>query len=173
MATLSRLARVVAGPLQAAVLVARMAELERTRERFTERAIAAQEAERSRLASDIHDGISQRLVSLSYHLDAAGGLLLSDPGLAAEQIRTAQQLAAAPNSVIQAYAPTNSIIITAAEPVYRALRSVIDALDQRRPFRLDTARWEGRLYQIPTAMMFAQAIRRTHEEGGSISDLLK
>jgi signal transduction histidine kinase len=92
-ATLSRLARVVAGPLQAAVLVSRMAELERTRERFTERAIAAQEAERSRLASDIHDGISQRLVSLSYHLDAAGGLLLSDPGLAAEQIRTAQQLA--------------------------------------------------------------------------------
>jgi general secretion pathway protein D len=40
--------------------------------------------------------------------------------------------AAAPNSVIQAYPPTNSIIITASEPVYRALRTVIDALDQRR-----------------------------------------
>src|SRR5688572_33348219 len=40
--------------------------------------------------------------------------------------------AAAPSSVIQAYAPTNSIIITATEPVYRSLRSVIDALDQRR-----------------------------------------
>ena len=39
---------------------------------------------------------------------------------------------AAPNSVIQAYAPTNSIIITASEPVYRSLRTVIDALDQRR-----------------------------------------
>ncbi len=40
--------------------------------------------------------------------------------------------AAAPNSVIQAYPPTNSIIIAASEPVYRSLRGVIDALDQRR-----------------------------------------
>ena len=46
----------------------------------------------------------------------------------------AQQAAAtpAPSSVIQAYPPTNSIIITATEPVYRSLRTVIDALDQRR-----------------------------------------
>jgi general secretion pathway protein D len=34
--------------------------------------------------------------------------------------------------VIQAYPPTNSIIISASEPVYRSLRTVIDALDQRR-----------------------------------------
>jgi general secretion pathway protein D len=40
--------------------------------------------------------------------------------------------AAAPSSIIQAYPPTNSIIITASEPVYRSLRTVIDALDQRR-----------------------------------------
>ena len=40
--------------------------------------------------------------------------------------------AAAPASVIQAYPPTNSIIITANEPTYRALRAVIDQLDQRR-----------------------------------------
>ena len=39
---------------------------------------------------------------------------------------------AAPSSIIQAYAPTNSIIITASEPVYRSLRTVIDTLDQRR-----------------------------------------
>src|SRR5207253_10108549 len=39
---------------------------------------------------------------------------------------------AAPSSVLQAYPPTNSIIITASEPVYRALRTVIDSLDQRR-----------------------------------------
>jgi general secretion pathway protein D len=38
----------------------------------------------------------------------------------------------APNSIIQAYPPTNSIIITASEPVYRSLRTVIDTLDQRR-----------------------------------------
>ena len=40
--------------------------------------------------------------------------------------------AIAPSSVIQAYPPTNSIIITASEPVYRSLRTVIDSLDQRR-----------------------------------------
>jgi general secretion pathway protein D len=39
---------------------------------------------------------------------------------------------AAPSSVVQAYPPTNSIIITASEPVYRSLRAVIDQLDQRR-----------------------------------------
>ncbi|HYC37624.1 MAG TPA: type II secretion system secretin GspD [Usitatibacter sp.] len=38
----------------------------------------------------------------------------------------------APSSIIQAYPPTNSIIITASEPVYRGLRTVIDSLDQRR-----------------------------------------
>lgn len=36
------------------------------------------------------------------------------------------------NSVIQAYPPTNSIIISAPEHVYRSLRTVIDNLDQRR-----------------------------------------
>ena len=39
---------------------------------------------------------------------------------------------AAPSSIVQAYAPTNSLIITAPEPTYRALRSVIDKLDVRR-----------------------------------------
>lgn len=40
--------------------------------------------------------------------------------------------AAAPASTIQAYAPTNSLIITAPEPTYRSLRAVIDKLDVRR-----------------------------------------
>jgi general secretion pathway protein D len=40
--------------------------------------------------------------------------------------------ATAPSSIIQAYPPTNSIIISAPEPVYRSLRTVIDTLDQRR-----------------------------------------
>ena len=41
--------------------------------------------------------------------------------------------AAVPSSVIQAYPPTNSLIITASEPVYNNLRTVIDKLDVRRP----------------------------------------
>jgi general secretion pathway protein D len=40
--------------------------------------------------------------------------------------------APAPASIIQAYVPTNSIIIIAPEPVYRSLRAVIDKLDARR-----------------------------------------
>ena len=39
---------------------------------------------------------------------------------------------AQPASIIQAYAPTNSLIIVAPEPTYRALRTVIDKLDARR-----------------------------------------
>lgn len=46
---------------------------------------------------------------------------------------------------------------------------VTDTID---PFRLDRNAFADRLYVIPTSMMFAQAIRRTHEEGGSISELL-
>ena len=37
-----------------------------------------------------------------------------------------------PGGMIQADAATNSLIITAAEPVYRNLRAVIDQLDARR-----------------------------------------
>jgi general secretion pathway protein D len=41
-------------------------------------------------------------------------------------------LGAIPASIIQAYTPTNSLIIVAPEPVYRSLRAVIDKLDTRR-----------------------------------------
>ena len=46
-------------------------ERERAAERFAERALEAQEAERSRLSREIHDGIAQRLASLGFHLSAA------------------------------------------------------------------------------------------------------
>jgi two-component system NarL family sensor kinase len=63
--------RLLAGALHHARTHRRLATRERAHERFAEQTVAAQEAERRRLARDIHDGISQRLVSLSYHLDAA------------------------------------------------------------------------------------------------------
>ncbi|MFD0536405.1 histidine kinase [Actinomadura luteofluorescens] len=46
-------------------------EREHAAERFAERAVEAQEAERSRLSREIHDGIAQRLASLGFHLSAA------------------------------------------------------------------------------------------------------
>jgi len=51
------------------------------------------EAERARLAADIHDGIAQRLVSLTFHLDAASRAIDSDPAFAVEQVAKAQELA--------------------------------------------------------------------------------
>ncbi|GLZ56014.1 GAF domain-containing sensor histidine kinase [Actinomycetospora sp. NBRC 106378] len=63
--------RLLAGSVHQARMHRRLALRERAHERFAERTVAAQETERRQLARDIHDGISQRLVSLSFHLDAA------------------------------------------------------------------------------------------------------
>ncbi len=54
-------------------------------------------------------------------------------GNAASGTQASAPVATAPAaSIIQAYAPTNSLIIVAPEPVYRSLRAVIDKLDARR-----------------------------------------
>ncbi|PRC58111.1 ATPase, partial [Mycobacterium sp. ITM-2017-0098] len=57
--------------------------------------IEAQELERRRLAGDIHDGISQRLVTLSYWLDAAAQSAKSPDDSTAlnEQLDRARELA--------------------------------------------------------------------------------
>lgn len=88
-------ADLVAGAIENARLHRRLAEREGALERFTERMVELQEAERRRLAGEIHDGISQRIVSLSFHLSAAADLARVDPGLAAEQIARARELACA------------------------------------------------------------------------------
>jgi signal transduction histidine kinase len=82
----------VAGALHQARTHRGLIARERAHERFTEQAIATQEAERRRLAGDIHDGISQRLVTLSYHLDALGHALNDDPAEAVEQLRLSRGL---------------------------------------------------------------------------------
>ena len=80
----------MAGAMHQARMHRRLAARERAHERFAEQVIGAQEAERRRLAGDIHDGISQRLVTLSYHLDAAANVLRADPREAAEQLALAR-----------------------------------------------------------------------------------
>ncbi len=59
---------------------AHRAEREHAAERFAERAVEAQEAERSRLSREIHDGIAQRLASLGFHLSAAEGAARAPSG---------------------------------------------------------------------------------------------
>ncbi|MGH3903926.1 MAG: GAF domain-containing sensor histidine kinase [Pseudonocardiaceae bacterium] len=92
---LRTVAGLMAGAIENASLHSRLAEREEAMERFAEQIVLLQETERRRLAGEIHDGISQRIVSLSFHLSAAADALANDPGGAAEQIARAQELAAA------------------------------------------------------------------------------
>ncbi len=87
--------RLIAGSMHQARLHRQLVARERAHENFVEQVIEAQELERRRLAGDIHDGISQRLVTLSYHLDAAAHAAQSteDRTALAEQLDRARGLA--------------------------------------------------------------------------------
>jgi two-component system, NarL family, sensor kinase len=84
--------RLIAGALHQARLHRQLVARERAHENFVEQVIEAQEIERRRLAADIHDGISQRLITLSYRLDAAARAVAGDPAIVAEQLHTAREL---------------------------------------------------------------------------------
>lgn len=85
--------QLIAGALHQARLHRQVTARERAHENFAEQVIAAQESERRRLAGDIHDGISQRLVSLTYRLDAAARAVdEGEQASAAEQLEKARDL---------------------------------------------------------------------------------
>ena len=85
--------RLIAGAMHQARLHRQLVARERAHELFVEQVIEAQEIERRRLAGDIHDGISQRLVTLSYRLDAAARAVGNDPDEASTQLEAARELA--------------------------------------------------------------------------------
>jgi len=63
------------------------------RDELIAQAISAQEAERRRIAGDLHDGVTQALVSLDYHLSAASTYLAADSSAqAAAEIASARRL---------------------------------------------------------------------------------
>ncbi|RUP27995.1 MAG: GAF domain-containing protein [Mycolicibacterium sp.] len=85
--------RLIAGALHQARLHRQLTVRERAHEDFAEQVIEAQEVERRRLAGDIHDGISQRLVSLTYRLDAAARAVDDkNSAEAAEQIARSREM---------------------------------------------------------------------------------
>jgi len=84
--------RLIAGALHQARLHRQLVARERAHENFVEQVIEAQEIERRRLASDIHDGISQRLITLSYRLDAARRAVGENAATVAEQLGKAREL---------------------------------------------------------------------------------
>jgi len=101
LALMTQVANLMARAIENARLYRRLAEREEMLERFATRTIEAQEMERRRLAGEIHDGISQQIVSLWYHLlaaedacakapdDAAGG----QPDRVRTELATAKALA--------------------------------------------------------------------------------
>ena len=56
--------------------------------------VSAQEAERRRVAADLHDGVAQAIASLAFHLSAAQVALAEQgPSFASEQVQAARDLA--------------------------------------------------------------------------------
>ncbi|MGI8983964.1 MAG: GAF domain-containing sensor histidine kinase, partial [Acidimicrobiales bacterium] len=94
LALLGQVANLMARAIENARLYGRVAEREEMLERFAARTIEAQEMERRRLAGEIHDGISQRLVSLWYHLLAAEDAV-GDPGTVRRELGKAKELSTA------------------------------------------------------------------------------
>lgn len=92
-ALLMRVARLVARSVENARLHQQLAAREATLERFAASTVEAQEQERRRVAGDIHDGISQRLVSLWYRLSAASQT--DSDAVRAEELERAKELTAA------------------------------------------------------------------------------
>ncbi len=91
---LTQVARLMARTIDNARLYRSLAEREEMLETFASRTVEAQEQERRRLAGEIHDGISQRLVSLWYHLLAAEDGA-ADPETLRRELGVAKELATA------------------------------------------------------------------------------
>ena len=94
LALLTQVAKIMARAIENARLYGRLAEREDMLERFATRTVEAQELERRRLAGEIHDGISQRLVSLWYHLLAAEDSV-GDPDAVRRELGEAKELSTA------------------------------------------------------------------------------
>ena len=92
---LSQVASLMAGAVENAQLHTRLAEREEALERFAQHTLKLQESERQRVAAEIHDGISQRIVSLYYHLSAAADASPPPAPSVLAQLRAARELASA------------------------------------------------------------------------------
>jgi signal transduction histidine kinase len=85
-------ASLVAGAIEHASLFRTLAEKEATLEELMRKTIEAQEEERRRLATEIHDGVTQQMVSVWYRLQATRRSLRSEPDRAEQELATAQEL---------------------------------------------------------------------------------
>jgi two-component system, NarL family, sensor kinase len=93
-ALLSQVGNLLARTIENARLYERLALREQMLEQFAARTVEAQEIERRHLAGEIHDGISQPLISLWYHLNAAEAFA-GDPAVVAHELGRAKDLTGA------------------------------------------------------------------------------
>ncbi len=87
-------ARLVGLRLQRDDAVAEAAEHRNVLDGLVAATVSAQEAERRRVAADLHDGVTQVIASLAFHLSAAQIAMTSaSPDFALEQLQAARRLA--------------------------------------------------------------------------------
>jgi signal transduction histidine kinase len=94
LALLTQVGNLMARTIENARLYERLAEREQMLEQFAARTVDAQEMERRHLAGEIHDGISQRLISLWYHLQAADAFA-ADRAVVTHELGAAKDLTSA------------------------------------------------------------------------------
>ena len=91
---LSQVGNLLAQTIENARLFEQLADREQTLEQFAARTVEAQENERRHVAGEIHDGISQPLISLWYHLQAAEAAT-TDPAVVSHELGKARDLTSA------------------------------------------------------------------------------
>ena len=91
---LTQVGNLLARTIENARLYERLAVREQMLEQFAARTVEAQEIERRHLAGEIHDGISQPLISLWYHLNAAEAFA-GDPAVVGHELGKAKDLTSA------------------------------------------------------------------------------
>jgi signal transduction histidine kinase len=109
-ARLRDVASLLAGIVENAVLYDSLAKRETELARFAAEMVQLQEMDRRQLANDIHDGISQRIVSAWYHLRAASALS-NDPRVHGELGTTERLLSEALDEARGAIAGLRPVVL--------------------------------------------------------------
>lgn len=91
-AFLEHVASLVAAAIEHTRLIKELGAKEHALQGIIARTIQAQEDERRRVATEIHDGVTQHLISIWYRLNACERVLERDPALAAQELESAKSL---------------------------------------------------------------------------------
>lgn len=89
---LSHVASLVAVAIEHAELFRRLGEKEADLQAMVAKTIQAQEEERRRVAAEIHDGVTQQLISIWYRVHACDRLVGNDPDGASDELEAAKTL---------------------------------------------------------------------------------